>query len=62
MLRKDTHCRPQPNLWKHNLKIMDLKFILESILFSAQKPLSPSELRDLLKTAAEAVGSGDAAG
>lgn len=32
---------------------MDLKFILESILFSAQKPLSPKELRDLLSTAAE---------
>jgi segregation and condensation protein B len=32
---------------------MDLKFILESILFSAQKPLSPKELRDLLNTAAE---------
>src|SRR3954465_4838991 len=32
---------------------MDLKFILESILFSAQKPLSPKELRDLLATAAE---------
>jgi segregation and condensation protein B len=32
---------------------MDLKFILESILFSAQKPLSPKELRDLLSIAAE---------
>ena len=32
---------------------MDLKFILESILFSAQKPLSPKELRDLLSTAGE---------
>jgi segregation and condensation protein B len=32
---------------------MDLKFILESILFSAQKPLSTKELRDLLSTAAE---------
>src|SRR4051812_27766579 len=37
---------------------MDLKFILESILFSAQKPLSPKELRDLLSTAAE--GNADA--
>jgi segregation and condensation protein B len=32
---------------------MELKFILESILFSAQKPLSPKELRDLLAAAAE---------
>ena len=32
---------------------MELKFILESILFSAQQPLSPKELRDLLGTAAE---------
>jgi segregation and condensation protein B len=33
---------------------MELKFILESLLFSAQKPLSVKELRDLLTTAAEA--------
>jgi segregation and condensation protein B len=33
---------------------MDLKFILESLLFSAQKPLSPAELRDLFATAAAA--------
>jgi segregation and condensation protein B len=32
---------------------MDLKFILESILFSAQKPLSVKELRDVLTNAAE---------
>ncbi|HEY3861415.1 MAG TPA: SMC-Scp complex subunit ScpB [Verrucomicrobiae bacterium] len=32
---------------------MELKFILESILFSAQKPLNPKELRDLLAAAAE---------
>lgn len=32
---------------------MDLKFILESILFSAQKPLSIKELRDVLTGAAE---------
>jgi segregation and condensation protein B len=32
---------------------MELKFILESILFSAQKPLSPKELRDIFATAAE---------
>jgi chromosome segregation and condensation protein ScpB len=27
---------------------MELKFILESLLFSAQKPLSVNELRDVL--------------
>jgi chromosome segregation and condensation protein ScpB len=27
---------------------MELKFILESLLFSAQKPLSVKELRDVL--------------
>ncbi|MBI3191124.1 MAG: SMC-Scp complex subunit ScpB [Pedosphaera parvula] len=32
---------------------MELKFILEAILFSAQRPLSPRELRELLATAAE---------
>jgi segregation and condensation protein B len=32
---------------------MELKFILESLLFSAQKPLSAKELRDLLVAAAE---------
>jgi segregation and condensation protein B len=32
---------------------MELKFILESILFSAQQPLSPNELRELLAAAAE---------
>jgi segregation and condensation protein B len=32
---------------------MELKFILESILFSAQEPLSPKELRELLASAAE---------
>ncbi len=32
---------------------MELKFILESLLFSAQKPMNPKELRDLLATAAE---------
>lgn len=32
---------------------MDLKFILESILFSAQKPLSVKELREVLANAAE---------
>ncbi len=37
---------------------MELKFILESILFSAQKPLNAKELRDLLAAATE---HGDAA-
>jgi segregation and condensation protein B len=32
---------------------MELKSILEAILFSAQKPLSPAELRDVLADAAE---------
>jgi segregation and condensation protein B len=32
---------------------MELKFILESILFSAQKALNPKELRDLLGAAVE---------
>lgn len=33
---------------------MELKFILESVLFSAQKPLRARELRDVLEAAAEA--------
>ena len=32
---------------------MELKFILEAILFSAQKPLSPQDLRELLARAPE---------
>ena len=32
---------------------MDLKFILESILFSAQKPMSVKEIREVLANAAE---------
>ena len=32
---------------------MELKLILEAILFSAQKPLTPRELRDLLAAAVE---------
>src|SRR5277367_855857 len=32
---------------------MELKFILESLLFSAQKPLSVKEIRDVLAGAAE---------
>lgn len=31
---------------------MELKFILEAILFSAQKPTSPGELREILRNAA----------
>lgn len=31
---------------------MELKFILESLLFSAQKPMTPRELRDVFATAA----------
>ena len=38
---------------------MELKYILESLLFSAQKPLSAKELRDLLANAADA-GDADA--
>lgn len=33
---------------------MELKFILESLLFSAQKPLSPADIREILTRAAEA--------
>jgi segregation and condensation protein B len=36
---------------------MELKFILESLLFSAQKPLTPAELREILTNAAEAEGA-----
>lgn len=32
---------------------MELKFILESLLFSAQKPMSPRELREVLSSAVE---------
>src|SRR5687768_10249674 len=32
---------------------MELKFILEAILFSAQKPLSPHELREILRNTAD---------
>jgi len=35
------------------LHSMELKFILESLLFSAQKPLSPAELREVFANAAE---------
>ena len=40
---------------------MELKFILESLLFSAQKPLSVKELRDVLACAAEQPEGDDAA-
>lgn len=36
---------------------MEFKFILESLLFSAQKPLSVKELREVLANAAEAEGA-----
>jgi segregation and condensation protein B len=38
---------------------MELKFILESLLFSAQKPLTARELRDLLAETAGSEGAGD---
>ena len=40
---------------------MELKFILESLLFSAQKPMSVKELRDLLASAAMAEDADEAA-
>jgi segregation and condensation protein B len=40
-------------LLKQKIK-MELKFILESVLFSAQKPLSVKELREVLTNAADA--------
>src|SRR5947207_8483814 len=40
---------------------MELKFILESILFSAQKPMSPKELRDNLAATATAEGASEIA-
>ena len=39
---------------------MELKNILEAILFSAQQPLAPKDLRELLVTAAEQDGAPDA--
>ena len=39
---------------------MELEFILESILFSAQKALSPKEIKDVLATAAEQDGEHEA--
>ncbi len=40
---------------------MELKFILEPLLFSAQKPMSAKELRDILANAATAEDADDAA-
>jgi segregation and condensation protein B len=40
---------------------MELKFILESLLFSAQKPLSVKELRDVFAAAADQEGADAAA-
>jgi segregation and condensation protein B len=40
---------------------MELKFILESLLFSAQKPMSVKELRDLLVNAATAEDADESA-
>ncbi|MEY4917867.1 MAG: SMC-Scp complex subunit ScpB [Verrucomicrobiota bacterium] len=40
---------------------MELKFILESLLFSAQKPMSVKELRDVLANAATAEDADEAA-
>jgi len=40
---------------------MELKFILESLLFSAQKPMSVKELRDLLASTATAEDADEAA-
>ena len=38
---------------------MELKFILEAVLFSAQKPLNARELRDLLARAAESADTAE---
>lgn len=40
---------------------MELKFILEAILFSAQKPHTPKELRDLLNTTATVENAAESA-
>jgi segregation and condensation protein B len=40
--------------------VMELKFILESVLFSAQKALTPKELKDVLASAAEQEGEHEA--
>src|SRR5437867_4381123 len=54
MGRSAIFIRHSPNLDGHRSDIrMELKFILEAVLFSAQKPLSPAELREVLSNAAE---------
>lgn len=40
---------------------MELKFVLEAILFSAQKAMSPKELRDLLNATASVEGASEEA-
>jgi segregation and condensation protein B len=45
---------PNPKSQIRNPNLMELKFILESLLFSAQKPLSVKELREVLANAADA--------
>ena len=40
---------------------MELKYILEAILFTSQQPLSPKELRDLLAGAVEHADEGETA-
>src|SRR5207237_4214735 len=47
--RRGSHGHPTPA----KRLIMELKFILESILFSAQQPLTAKELKGLLTTAAQ---------
>jgi segregation and condensation protein B len=39
------------------MNLLELKFILEALLFSAQKPLSVKELREVLANTAEAEGA-----
>ena len=41
------------------LFFMELKFVLESLLIAAPKPLSPTELRDVLTKAADEEGAAE---
>ena len=43
------------------LFFMELKFILESLLIAAPKPLAPGELRDILTKAADEEGGSEEA-
>ena len=43
----------QPKPLKPAYNLMELKLVIESILFSAQHPLSVKDLKDLLASAAE---------